>query len=101
MKKRADKRHKCEASVICNCFNKDKSFNVKMLNCGEGGMYFESDSFFKEGTNIFFKVKTCSFDTSATELCNGLRTASLAQVRWWKDMSSEDAFCFGVGVKYY
>jgi hypothetical protein len=72
-----------------------------MLNCGEGGMYFESDSFFKEGTNIFFKVKTCSFDSSAPELCNGLRTASLAQVRWWKEMGGQDASRFGIGVKYY
>jgi len=72
-----------------------------MLNCGEGGMYFESDSFFKEGTNIFFKVKNFSFDTSAPELCDGLRTVSLAEVRWWKEMSSEDPSRFGIGVKYY
>jgi len=101
MKRRVDKRHQCQASVICNCFNKDNTVNATMLNCGEGGMYFESDSFFKEGTNIFFKVKTCSFDSSAPELCNGLRTASLAQVRWWKEMGGQDASRFGIGVKYY
>ena len=101
MQKRTNERHKCEASVVCNCFNKEKTVNATMLNCGEGGMYFESDSFFKEGTNIFFKVKTYSFDTSATEPCYGLRTVSLAQVRWWKEMSSEDASRFGIGVKYY
>ena len=101
MQKRADKRHQCQASVICNCFNKDNMVNATMLNCGEGGMYFESDSFFKEGTNIFFKVKTCSFEPSAPELWNGLRTASLAQVRWWKEMGGQDASRFGIGVKYY
>jgi hypothetical protein len=101
MQKRANKRHKCEASVICNCFNKDKTVNATMLNCGEGGMYFESDSFFKEGTNIFFKVKSCSFNTFAPEFCNGLRTTSLAQVRWCKEMVSQDASRFGFGVKYY
>jgi len=101
MKKRAVERHKCEASVICNCFNKDKTVKATMLNCGEGGMYFESDSFFKEGTNIFFKMKNVSFDTYESKLCHGLRTASLAQVRWWKEMGSEDASRFGIGVKYY
>ena len=101
MQKRADKRHKCEASVICNYFNKNNTVNATMLNCGEGGMYFESDSFFKEGTNIFFKVKTCSLNTSAPEPCTGLRTASLAQVRWWKEMSNEETSRFGIGVKYY
>lgn len=101
MQKRIDKRHKCEASVTCNCFNKDKTVNATMLNCAEGGMYFESDSFFKEGTNIFLKVRDCSFDTSPPEICNGLRTVSLAEVRWWKEMDSEDASRFGFGVKYY
>ena len=101
MQNRADKRHKCEASVICNCFNKDKTFTAEMLNYSEGGMYFESDSFFKEGTNILFKLKTCSFDTSAPEPCSGLRSVSLAQVRWWKEMEEKDSSRFGIGVKYY
>jgi hypothetical protein len=101
MKKRTNKRHKCEASVICSFFNKDQPVDATMLNCGSGGMYFESDSLFKEGTNIFFKVKTCFFDASTPELCSGLRTASLAQVRWWKKMGDKDAFRFGIGVKYY
>ena len=101
MKNRADKRQKCEASVICSCFNKDKTFNAKMLNCGEGGMYFVSDSFFKEGTNIFFKVKTCSFHYLPVQRLFRMRTASLAEVRWWKEMSSEDVSRFGIGVKYY
>jgi hypothetical protein len=101
MQKRINKRHKCEASVVCNCFNKNNTVNATMLNCGEGGMYFETDSFFKEGTNILFKVKTCSFDTSVPEAFSGLRSVSLAQVRWWKQMSSKDASRFGIGVKYY
>ena len=100
-KKRADKRINCEASIACSYFNKSNTFNAKMLNCSEGGMYFESDSYLKEGTNIFFKVQTCSFGISAPELCNGLRTVSLAEVRWRKEMSSENPFRFGIGVKYY
>ena len=101
MEKRVDKRHNCEASIICNYFNKEKTFNAKMLNYSEGGMYFESDSFFKEGINIFFKMKSCLFDASDLELCNGLRTVSLAEVRWRKEISSEDSSRFGMGVKYY
>ena len=101
MKKRADKRHNCDVSIVCNCFNKDKIFNAKMLNYSKCGMYFESDSFFKEGTNIFFKMKSCWFSVSDPEFCEGPRTVSLAQVRWWKEMEEKDSFRFGIGVKYY
>jgi hypothetical protein len=101
MEKRVDRRHNCKVAVICNFFNKDKTFTAEMLNYSEGGIYFESDSFFEKGTNIFFKVKTCSSGTYGPGLGNGLRTVSLAEVRWWQEMSSEDSSRFGMGVKYY
>jgi len=101
MEKRIDNRRKCDASIVCSCFNKENICNAKMLNYSRDGMYFESDSFFKEGTNIFFKIKNCQLDPSDPELCEGLRTISLAQVRWWKDMGREDSSRFGIGVKYY
>ncbi len=101
MKKRADKRHICDASIIFNHFNKENAFNAKVLNYSEYGMYFESDSFFKEGTNIFFKIKSCLFSVSDPEFYEGPRTESLAEVRWCKEISSEDPSRFGIGVKYY
>ncbi|HUV78278.1 MAG TPA: hypothetical protein VMW06_09475 [Desulfobacterales bacterium] len=101
MEKRIDNRRKCDASIVCACFNKENICNAKILNYSRDGMYFESDSLFKEGTNIFFKIKNCRFDTSDPELCEGLRTVSLAQVKWWKDMSREYTSRFGIGVKYY
>ena len=101
MEKRINKRHKCEASIRCSCFNKENIINAKMLNYSESGMYFESDSVFKEGTNILFKMKRCLFIPSDPELCEGLRTVSLAEVKWWKEMSGEDSSHFGIGVKYY
>ena len=101
MEKRVEKRYNCKASIIYNCFNKENIFHAEMLNYSEGGMYFESDSFFKEGINIFFKINKCLFDASDPETCNGLRTVSLAEVRWWKEISGEDSSHFGIGVKYY
>ena len=101
MEKRVTKRQTCEASIISNCFNKEKVFNAKMLNYSKNGMYFESDSLFKNGTNILFKTKSCSFSASDPELGEGLRTISLAEVRWWKEIGDDDSPHFGIGVKYY
>jgi len=101
MEKRIDDRRKCDASIVCAYFNKENACHAKMLNYSRDGMYFESDSLFKEGSNIFFKIKNCLFAPSDPDLFEGLRTASLAQVKWCKDMGEKDASHFGIGVKYY
>jgi hypothetical protein len=75
-------------------------FNAKMLNFSREGMYFESDVFFKEGANIYFQMNDCLIDTSGPEHYEGLRTVSLAQVKWRKDIGGEKANHFGFGVKY-
>ena len=101
MEKRNDDRRKCDASIVCAYFNKEKECHAKMLNFSRDGMYFESDSLFEEGSNIFFKINNCLFTPSGSDLSEGLRTASLAQVKWCRDMSGKDASHFGIGVKYY
>ena len=100
MEKRIDKRHRCKASIAWGCFNKKKMFNAKVLNFSKDGMYFESDVFFKEGANIYFQMNDFLFDDSDPEVCEGLRTISLAEVKWWKDIGGEDDNYFGVGVKF-
>lgn len=101
MKKRSDKRMNCEASITYSYFNKDDSFKARMLNFSKQGMYFESDSFFKKGTSIFYKIKNCKLDYSGSEFCEAPRTTSLAEVKWWKQIGDEASLRFGVGVKYY
>jgi len=100
MEKRTDKRHRCEASISWGCFNKKKMFNAKMLNFSKDGMYFESDVFFKKGVHIYFQMDDCLFDASDPELREGLRTISLAEVKWWRNIDGADDNSFGVGVKY-
>ena len=101
MEKRINNRRKCDASIVCAYFNKENVSYAKMLNYSQDGMYFESDSLFEEGSNIFFKIKDCLFELSDPDLIEGLRTASLAQVKWCKNMGGKDASHFGIGVKYY
>lgn len=100
MEKRTDKRRKCEASIAWGCFNKKKTFRAKMLNFSKDGMYFESNVFFKEGASIRFQMDDCRLDALDPELCEGLRSMSLAQIKWWKDIGGKDDNHFGVGVKY-
>jgi len=100
MEKRTDKRHRCEASIALSCFNKEKMSRAKMLNYSKDGMYFESEVLLKEGANIYFQMNDCQFDSSDPERYDGLRTVSVARVKWSKDIGGERAKHFGFGVKY-
>ncbi len=100
MEKRTEKRHKCQASIALSCFNNKKFFNAKMLNFSKKGMYFESEVLLKEGANIYFQMNDCMFDPSDSERYEGLRSVSLARVKWWKDIGGRKVNHYGFGVKY-
>jgi len=101
MNKRNDQRHNCEASITWRYFNKDETFNGKMLNFCKSGMYFESGAFIKQGTTIYFRLTNCSCFPYDPDHCVGIRTVSLAEVKWCKEISKKDATYFEIGVKYY
>ncbi len=71
-----------------------------MFNYSKEGMYFESEVFLKEGANIYFQLNDCMFDTSDPDRYDGLRSVSLARVKWWKDIGGKKVNHFGFGVKY-
>lgn len=94
------KRYKCDISIICNWFNKADNFYAKMRNYNKKGMYFESSLYFKKGSSLFFRIQDY-IGTSESEYCEGLRTASLAEVIWCEKKGDKNSCFFGTGVKYY
>ena len=98
---RDDKRLDCEASISYSAFNKHEIFEGTILNFSKSGMYFESDTITKEGTTIYFRLTNCTVFPHDPDLCEGLRNASLAEVRWWREVKNRGKPCFGIGVKYY
>lgn len=68
MERRANKRYPLEASIVFSFFNGEETFNARTLNCSKEGMYFESNYFFNEGTNILIKLKSFSFIDSDPEV---------------------------------
>ena len=101
MENRIDQRHSCEVSIVCHCYNQPEIFNAKMLNYSKSGMYFKSNTALKQGANIYFKIINCPVFPSDPESCRGLRTVSLAEVRWCKELNNGNSGSFEVGVKYY
>ena len=101
MNKRSDQRLNCEASIAFSFFGKGRTYEGRMLNFSKSGMYFESGKFIKGGTAIHSRLTNYSGLPSGPELCEGLRSISIAEVKWCREMKNKEATCFGIGVKYY
>jgi hypothetical protein len=100
MEKRSNERHNCEASFICNYFNKEKSHKARVLNYSESGVYIECDGFFKCGATVLLRMERFVSGDSDAEVCCSLGTVSLGQVKWCKEMADRDSPYFALGLKY-
>lgn len=94
----ADK--KCNISIVCSRFNKVENNYARMIKYNQKGMDFESGQHYPKGTNIFFRIKNCALEGDESKFCEGLRTASLAEVVKCEKIEDQDNL-FRTNVKYY
>lgn len=99
--KRACERHSYTASIAFSYFNKEHCFEAQTLNHSAGGMCFKSNFFLQPGATVYIRVKKFHPNNSCTGLCHGLRSVTLAEVKWCDEELDTDVFSYGVGVKYY
>jgi hypothetical protein len=101
MEKRACERWKHNASIAVSYFNQESSINTQTLNHSLNGMCFKSSFFFQPGTSLFIRVLNFNPDGSNTVLSEGLRSVSLAEVKWCCEAQGEESSQFLIGVKYF
>ncbi|QTA80196.1 Uncharacterized protein dnl_24900 [Desulfonema limicola] len=94
-------QHKCSISIICSRFNKVENFYARMVSYNKKGMTFESSQHYKKGTNIFFRIQNCVIENTDPELCEGLRTASLAEVVCCEKIKNQEEILYKTSVKYH
>ena len=99
--KRACERHRYTASIAFSYFNKEHFFEAQTLNHSAGGMCFKSNFFLQPGAIVYIRIKKIAPNNSCTGLCHGLRSVTLAEVKWCDEEFDADVFSYGVGVKYY
>jgi hypothetical protein len=99
--KRGYERHCFTADIVCSYFNREHSFNARTLNLGVGGMCFESDLFLRPGATVFIRVKKIHPNGFSENFCEGLRSVTLAEIKWCKQGPDKDDSAYGVGVKYF
>jgi len=98
--KRRYVRHKCEAILEWSYFNQEISFEAKLLNFSEGGVYFKTGHDLKPGATIFLKMNMVSSSKINSLDPERPRSVSLGEVKWRIDLSGSDHSCYGVGVRY-
>ena len=98
--KRTFERRNCNALIIISYFNQTNSYDAKVLNCGAGGMCFQSNLFLQPGATVCIRVKDFRRADSLNDTADCLRGMALAEVKWCNELSGDESAAYGVGVKY-
>ena len=99
--KRASERHGFAADIMVSYFNKKHSYNAEILNLGLGGMCFKSSLFLLPGATVYIHLKKIHSNASCTGFCEGLRSFTLAEVKWCNELPDAKTLPYGVGAKYF
>ena len=99
--KRACERYSHTASIAFSYFNKEHCFEAQTINHCAGGMCFKSNFFLRPGATVYIRVKKFHPNNSCIGHCHGLRSVTLAEVKWCDEEPDANVFSYWVGVKYY
>ncbi|MBC2712503.1 MAG: hypothetical protein HGJ94_16415 [Desulfosarcina sp.] len=71
-----------------------------MRNFSSGGSYIETSYKYKSGTILI--VRMVSYPTMPSSIADEERPRSicLAEVKWWRELTDENAIRFGMGLRY-
>jgi hypothetical protein len=105
--KRIERRQACEAMIKWTQFNRiafnygqEIYYHAKVLNFSKSGLYFETEYPLKPGMTILFRIEVSCCKASNLEDCECLRTISLADVKWCRDLVKNGESYFGIGARY-
>ncbi len=103
MEHRNCRRHEAENPIVCSYLTSkgaEEQFDGKMKNYCDCGMFAELQTEFKNGTILVVKTSGASWGRTPPEIQEGLRTITLAEVKWSKSMSADGVSRFATGLKY-
>ena len=99
--KRAYERYDYTADIAFSYFNKEQSYNAEIVNLGMGGMCFKSNMRLQPGATVYIRLINTHLNGTCSGSCEGLRSVTLAEVKWCSDLPGASLLPYGVGVKYF
>ena len=99
--KRLSKRYLCETHIVFSSFNAKDFCTAQTLNHCMNGMCFKSPNPLKFGKTISIRVKSFKPNELYDGQCKGLRSLTLAEVKWCSELPDDKVSWYGIGVKYF
>jgi hypothetical protein len=99
--KRANERQRFVAPIVFSYFNKEECFDAQTLNHCDSGLCFKSDVCLKPGASVYIRVKKFPLNGSCSSNCAGLRSVTLAEIKWCRELSDPIVHSYEIGAKYY
>jgi hypothetical protein len=99
--KRDCERRNHTAAITFSYFNKEHCYEAQTLNHCTGGMRFKSEVFLRPGATVYIRVKKFHPDGTCNGDCRGLRSVTLAEVKWCKEYLNETESLYEIGAKYF
>lgn len=99
--KRVWERHCHSAPIAFSYFNKKHCHEAQTLDHCDGGMRFKSAVFLPHGATVSIRVTKFDPDGCSDGDCRGLRSVTLAEVKWCRKSPTETERFYETGVKYY
>ena len=101
MEKRACERWNHVALISVSYFNQEHSSDIQTLNHSLDGMCFKSSLFLQPGAFLFIRAIKFNPKGSCKYSSEGLRSVTLAEVKWCSQVPGDHASQYVVGVKYF
>jgi hypothetical protein len=76
------------------------TFDGKMKNYCESGMYAELHARLNEGTVLIVRTTSEPSGSLPVTIKEGFRSVSLVEVKWSKPLSVNGGVCYGTGLKH-
>lgn len=99
---RVETRNPTQAPVSCRLFTSGAihACDGVMRNFSSGGSYIETSDTFAPGSILLIRMHLSPPLPSSLAAEEGLRTISLAEVKWRRQLSGVDAKRYGIGLRY-
>jgi len=98
--KRASQRHCFKTSARFAYFNQKNFHAAELLGFSEGGISFYSRTPIKAGATILIKLEELSSDLRLEKGWPGLKTISLVETRWCRDVGGLYVPEYEIGAKF-
>jgi hypothetical protein len=101
IEKRVCERRNHTSRIAFSYFNQESTFDTQTLNHCLYGMCFKSSFPLHPGATLCIRVKKFDPNVSSTGLYEGLRSVTLAEVKWCSEVANEHTSQYVIGVKYF